>query len=509
MEVSAQGEGQPADRRASLDVPFDSADPMFSSDEFRVFEMKIRRCPRARPHDWTLCPFAHPGEKAKRRDPRKFTYSGTACAEYRKSGQCARGDACTFSHGVFECHLHPSRYRTQLCTDGMGCRRRVCFFAHQECELRRLPEGTQLPGTASPAAQLQADFATEAALLQGQAQLAQALHSYIDLQTRARQEEAITAAAQLLDPLAKLRLLRALQDQTSLTPLSSLVDGNGGAEGFDPSLLAAMSALHMAPGNGIAAAAATASRHSIDSGYAGVSNVFSGAFTSATAPTVPASLPAAGRRSIDIGSLSRTIDPFATHRAALKSQASASANGDVTGAGLGADAALSGSQFLGAAALPMSSFAQFSQRRNGFDKGAAGARGSMFNANGSGNGVRSSVGGINTSSNSSTSSEAAERSTSCGASGLQSINELIPIRDDESSSISSVSAVARSVSAGSSLDASGKESASASGSGATTSSDDSSPPEVPRVMSFDNLLSELPRSSSQVNMVGLASLGIS
>ena len=54
-----QGEAH-ADRRASLDVPFDSADPMFSSDEFRIFEMKIRRCPRARPHDWTLCPFAHP-----------------------------------------------------------------------------------------------------------------------------------------------------------------------------------------------------------------------------------------------------------------------------------------------------------------------------------------------------------------------------------------------------------------------------------------------------------------
>ena len=59
-EVLALGEAQAADRRGSLDVPFDSADPMFSSDEFRIFEMKIRRCPRARPHDWTLCPFAHP-----------------------------------------------------------------------------------------------------------------------------------------------------------------------------------------------------------------------------------------------------------------------------------------------------------------------------------------------------------------------------------------------------------------------------------------------------------------
>ncbi len=30
------------------------------------------------------CPFAHPGEKAKRRDPRKMNYSGTACPDFRK-----------------------------------------------------------------------------------------------------------------------------------------------------------------------------------------------------------------------------------------------------------------------------------------------------------------------------------------------------------------------------------------------------------------------------------------
>jgi len=29
-----------------------------------------------------------------------------------------------------------SRYRTQLCNDGTGCRRRVCFFAHSLAELR-------------------------------------------------------------------------------------------------------------------------------------------------------------------------------------------------------------------------------------------------------------------------------------------------------------------------------------------------------------------------------------
>ena len=31
-----------------------------------------------------------------------------------QNGTCRRGDACPFAHGVFECWLHPSRYRTQV-----------------------------------------------------------------------------------------------------------------------------------------------------------------------------------------------------------------------------------------------------------------------------------------------------------------------------------------------------------------------------------------------------------
>ena len=105
------------------------------SDEFRMYEFKVRRCSRTRAHDWTECPFTHPGEKARRRDPRRFSYSGTACPEFRK-GSCPRSDACEFAHGVFECWLHPSRYRTQLCKDGLQCTRRACFFAHASNQLR-------------------------------------------------------------------------------------------------------------------------------------------------------------------------------------------------------------------------------------------------------------------------------------------------------------------------------------------------------------------------------------
>ncbi|KAJ7560455.1 hypothetical protein O6H91_04G130900 [Diphasiastrum complanatum] len=119
-----------------------SADDLYSCDEFRMYEFKVRSCMRGRSHDWTECPFAHPGEKARRRDPHRFHYSAIACADFRK-GNCKRGDDCEFAHGVFECWLHPARYRTQPCKDGRNCKRRVCFFAHTPEQLRLLPEAAQ------------------------------------------------------------------------------------------------------------------------------------------------------------------------------------------------------------------------------------------------------------------------------------------------------------------------------------------------------------------------------
>eukprot|EP00892_Ulva_mutabilis_P010124 jgi/Ulvmu1/7484/UM037_0028.1 len=117
-------------------VIFDIASEEFSTDEFRMFDFKVRRCPKQKPHDWTQCPFAHCGERATRRDPRLFSYSGAACAEFRRNGTCSRGDLCPYAHGVFECWLHPSKYKTQMCSDVKSCKRPVCFFAHSPQELR-------------------------------------------------------------------------------------------------------------------------------------------------------------------------------------------------------------------------------------------------------------------------------------------------------------------------------------------------------------------------------------
>jgi hypothetical protein len=119
---------------------------IYGTDEFRMYTFKVKPCSRAYTHDWTECPFVHPGENARRRDPRKYPYSCVPCPEFRK-GTCQKGDTCEYAHGVFESWLHPAQYRTRLCKDEMGCSRKVCFFAHKPEELRPLYAST---GSAMP-----------------------------------------------------------------------------------------------------------------------------------------------------------------------------------------------------------------------------------------------------------------------------------------------------------------------------------------------------------------------
>ncbi len=35
-------------------------------------------------HDWSSCNFTHPGEKARRRDPKTHSYTGIACPDMKK-----------------------------------------------------------------------------------------------------------------------------------------------------------------------------------------------------------------------------------------------------------------------------------------------------------------------------------------------------------------------------------------------------------------------------------------
>ncbi|XP_057488037.1 zinc finger CCCH domain-containing protein 30-like [Actinidia eriantha] len=144
----------------------DIKNSIYSTDEFRMFSFKVRPCSRAYSHDWTECPFVHPGENARRRDPRKYHYSCVPCPDFRK-GACRRGDMCEYAHGVFECWLHPAQYRTRLCKDGTNCNRRVCFFAHAPDELRPLyvSTGSAVPSPRSGSTAI--DFAAAMSLLPG------------------------------------------------------------------------------------------------------------------------------------------------------------------------------------------------------------------------------------------------------------------------------------------------------------------------------------------------------
>ncbi|CAI0443715.1 unnamed protein product [Linum tenue] len=114
---------------------------VYGTDEFRMYSFKVKPCSRAYSHDWTECPFVHPGENARRRDPRKYPYSCVPCPEFRK-GSCQKVDSCEYAHGVFESWLHPAQYRTRLCKDETGCGRKVCFFAHKVEELRPVHAAT-------------------------------------------------------------------------------------------------------------------------------------------------------------------------------------------------------------------------------------------------------------------------------------------------------------------------------------------------------------------------------
>ncbi|GMH32170.1 hypothetical protein BSKO_00004 [Bryopsis sp. KO-2023] len=119
--------------------------PAFLTDDFRVNSFKVVPCSKRFSHDWTTCPFAHPGEKARRRDPNQCKYAAIACIDMKNTNFCPRGEECPYAHNVFEYWMHPTRYRTQMCNDGMNCRRKICFFAHKKDEIRTPPHKPGFP----------------------------------------------------------------------------------------------------------------------------------------------------------------------------------------------------------------------------------------------------------------------------------------------------------------------------------------------------------------------------
>jgi len=146
----------------------DISSPEFKTDDFRMYGLKVIECSRRYSHDWTTCPFAHPNEKARRRDPRKYNYTGVACPFIKQDQNCPYGEHCPYAHNVFEYWLHPSRYRTQLCNIAASCNRNVCFFAHTIEELRvPIPVGNPVSFLQSPHQQPMNPFARSSTELPG------------------------------------------------------------------------------------------------------------------------------------------------------------------------------------------------------------------------------------------------------------------------------------------------------------------------------------------------------
>lgn len=108
------------------------------ANEFMIRTFKISLCPKNYRHNWFACPYAHPREKAQRRDPQEYAYSWKPCPVFEVSGSCPDGNACLLSHGPFERWLHPDAYRTMPCRSGRACQRPICFFAHGPEELRHV-----------------------------------------------------------------------------------------------------------------------------------------------------------------------------------------------------------------------------------------------------------------------------------------------------------------------------------------------------------------------------------
>ena len=70
--------------------------------------------PQCYPHDFTACPWLHPGERARRRDPRLFKYSSTLCPDVKKVTQAHTSDAATVALcGLLLLHASSTTTNTQ------------------------------------------------------------------------------------------------------------------------------------------------------------------------------------------------------------------------------------------------------------------------------------------------------------------------------------------------------------------------------------------------------------
>ena len=126
--------------------------PAYKTDAFRMMVMKVAPCSKKFCHDWvraaqllpaccspgwlthlsvlqTVCPFAHPGEKARRRNPRTHDYTGVACPDMKKVRAC--------------CHLSPADVCCELTLAVKRRLRRLCRAGQPVSPRRPVPVRAQ------------------------------------------------------------------------------------------------------------------------------------------------------------------------------------------------------------------------------------------------------------------------------------------------------------------------------------------------------------------------------
>uniref|UniRef100_A0A383VUY1 C3H1-type domain-containing protein n=1 Tax=Tetradesmus obliquus TaxID=3088 RepID=A0A383VUY1_TETOB len=149
-----------------LSPEYNEANGLYDVDSYRMCLFKVLPCPRSGQHDWSCCPYAHHGERARRRCLLLSNYATKVCPDMMKGGECPRGEACTMTHSMFEYWMHPLRYKTKMCCKGASCLKRFCFFAHTPEEVRpgsNTPPGTSLLQPATGACCIPAPFTADGA----------------------------------------------------------------------------------------------------------------------------------------------------------------------------------------------------------------------------------------------------------------------------------------------------------------------------------------------------------
>jgi hypothetical protein len=83
-----QEQQQPAPSPGLIEVIADvhgtGPDAFAAPSDFMMYVFKVLPCPHGNSHAWAQCPFLHPGEHARRRDPRVYPYSPVACPDMKR-----------------------------------------------------------------------------------------------------------------------------------------------------------------------------------------------------------------------------------------------------------------------------------------------------------------------------------------------------------------------------------------------------------------------------------------